>query len=534
MGIVAPGCLGLIGGTPSDDEETQDLEEETAEVQAAVSGMRRLTVREYNNTVRDLVGDDSSPAHGLFPEDVLNPFDNDYTTQIPSTALVDAAELLAGQIAERLASSAVLREDVLGCQPSGPTDVACLRTFIERFGPLALRRPLLAEEVDELTALSVHGVAADDFYRAVETVLRTLLQTPEFLYRVERGDPLEDAPGVFRLNAYETATRLAYFLWASAPDTYLMEVAGKGDLDTAEGVATVARAMLTDPRARTQMDRFHALWLGYDNLPHPGELTSALRQETSALIDRVVFEDAAPWAQLFTYEETYISPFLADHYGLADPADGKTNWVSYADSGRAGLLSHGSFLSGGAKFDDTSPVQRGILVRTRLLCQDVPPPPENVNADDKPLAENSNCKWDAYAAHREGGCASCHAFMDPIGFGLENYDESGRFREYDDGFPECIISGDGEVSGVGTFNGPAELAQLTLESGLLPRCLVTQLYRYGVGRYALDTVDMANVDALSVDLDTDVFRLQDVVVDLVSSEAFRLRRDETVEGQEGS
>jgi hypothetical protein len=202
-------------------------------------------------------------------------------------------------------------------------------------------------------------------------------------------------------------------------------------------------------------------------------------------------------------------------------------WVPYGDSGRRGLFSHGTFLTNGAQLDDTNPVQRGLAVQARLFCQEIPPPPPTVNVDDAfPSAEDVPCKWDRFAMHRTGGCASCHALMDPIGFGLEQYDHRGRFREHDEGQPECVITGDGEVAGVGTFNGPAELGALAVASGAFDACMVEQLYRFVVGRGELDDDDLAMVQRLTARTEDDSFRFDDLLLDVVVSNEIAYRREE--------
>ena len=245
--------------------------------------------------------------------------------------------------------------------------------------------------------------------------------------------------------------------------------------------------MLADPRAKAQLYRFHAMWLGYRAIPHDAALVAELNRETTALIDRVVFDGDRSYLELFTSSETFVSDTLADHYGLPQP--GGEGWVSYGDTGRAGILSHGSVLAGFSKFTDTSPTQRGIFVRTRLMCQDVPPPPPTVDVDQAPESDDgSPCKWDRYEAHRAiASCANCHDRVDKIGFGLESYDIAGRFRTHDDGLPECTIAGEGEIVEFGaTFSGPRELAELLVSEELVDRCAIRHVAQFALGRAPYD------------------------------------------------
>ncbi|MBK8233993.1 MAG: DUF1588 domain-containing protein [Deltaproteobacteria bacterium] len=506
--------------------------------QVGRTGLRRLTANEYDNTVRDLLQGDEAASALLLPYDKPTPFDNDYTNQIPSKALVEGADLLAADAADRLAEDPARRDLVVGCTPSGPGDEGCMASFITQFGRRALRRPLRDEEL----ALFLHGengddgvldyaVAEGDFYVGVDSFVRLILQDPEFLYRVELGQPVEGEPGVYKLDDFEVGTRLSYFVVGAGPTEALLDRAAAGALSTPADVRAAAQELLDDPRALDRVARFHALWLGYAQLSVSGELALAMVDESKALLQRIIFDDRIAWQNLFSFDETYVDDTLAAHYGLPLPGSDTPTWVPYGDSGRAGLLSHGTFLSVGAKFNDTSPVQRGKLIRTRLFCQDIPPPPPTVNVDVAP--EGAVCKQERYAAHSAGGCAGCHEQMDPVGFGLENYDNVGRYREYEldnpdtpDDESQCQIEGQGELVGIGAFHGPAELGELALSAGLLNRCVAQQLYRYGVGRYELDEIDEAFIDHVIERVGAGDFEFRDLVLEYVASDAFGYRREQ--------
>lgn len=521
------------GGDPSaaddggaDDGVGEPVDPEVLE-RVGESGLRRLTAAEYAATVQDLLGVTVDAAL-LLPEDWRQPFDNDYTTQVASQALIEGAELLAADVADLALATAASRDAVVGCTPAGTADVECLRSFLATFGRRALRRPLTADELDRYAGLIAEAEASDDFYAAVNVALRMFLQHPELLYRVELGTPVPDAPGVFRLGDHELATRLSYFLWGSTPSDALLDLADAGQLRTPEEIAAAARDMLDDPRARTRVGRFHALWLGYEQLPHAPELADAMRAETQALIDKVVFEDQLPWQDLLRADQTFVTASLAEHYGLPAPT-GDAGWVGYGQSGRQGLLSHGTFLSAMAKVDDSSPTKRGILVRTRLLCQDIPPPPPNVNVDNAEPPEGV-CKEEFYReSHAQGNCAGCHSLMDPIGLGLENYDHRGAFRTVENDDPSCEISGDGSIDGT-PFSGPAELSDVLLDTAGLGACVTRQLYRFAMGRSELGELDEGFVTLVSDEVGVgDDFDLDALLVRFVSDEAFALRREETAQ-----
>ena len=498
---------------------------------ASESGARRLSQAELDNTLRDLLGEDGSPAGRLLIEDEFAPYDNDYTLQTASAALITGLEVLAREVATNTTADPARRDRVVPCTPSGPDDAACFQEFIESFVPRAFRRPITDEEIAAYMGLQVFATednpyVDNDFYTAVELVISAVIQDPEFLYRIERGTATDDE-GVSRLTGYEVATRLSYLLWGTTPDDALLAEAADGTLDTADGRRAAAERMLLDTRSNQQLYRFHAMWLGYRAIPHDAALVAELNRETTALIDRVALEPGRSYMELFTSTETYVSDTLADHYGLPRPASGGEGWVSYGDTGRAGILSHGSVLAGFSKFTDTSPTQRGIFVRTRLMCEVIPPPPPTVDVDQAPEStDGSPCKWNRYASHRSiASCASCHSRVDDIGFGLENYDIAGRFRAHDDGLPECTIEGAGNITGVGDFSGPRELAELLVNETAVDRCAVQHFYQFALGR-APHATEHQVIDAMAEGFRGEAHSLHEFLLDYVSADRFALRAEE--------
>ncbi len=510
------------GGTAGESgEDTGDTDIEPApEGEVAPSGMRRLSRREYDNTIRDLLEDDTAPAATRLPADVMDPFDNDFTTQVASRPLIEGLEALSGEIVGRLMADPPRRDRVIGCVPAGTQDEACLRSFITTFGRRALRRPLTD---DDIAAFEELAQSEDDFYAGVEVVLRSILFDPEFVFRIEIGDPTDEA-GVFRLNDFEVATRMSYFLWGTTPDDALLARAEAGELRTPDQVRATAEEMVDDPRALDRVDEFHAMWLGYATLGHAPDLAAAMRAETRALLEQVVFEEKAPWVDVFAARGTYVNDLLAEHYGLPTPGSTEPTWVEYGDSPRQGLLAHGSFLSVETGIGDTSPTKRGKFIRTRLMCQAIAPPPPDVPADEPPANSDSDCKWDAYAAHRQGACATCHEIMDPVGFGLENYDQEGKFRLHDNDRPQCEISGEGDLDGE-TYVGVAGLADLLVESGAVETCAVMHTYRFAVG-HEIGADDSALVETLQESFADSGYRLDTLMVEIVSDETFGFRKDE--------
>lgn len=460
---------------------------EDGDQQPAPGNVLRLTQAELNHALRDLLSDPSNAASTFLAEDEFSPFDNDAHRQIVSPTLIESVHALAEDVAGRVAHDATLRAEWMPCSPSDVADAECFDQAAAKLARLFFRREVADEELAGYRALLAFATEADDFYFAIELLLSALIQDPEFLYRLER-------PQAGQLSGAEVATRMAFTFWGTVPDDALLTAAADGALASGSGRAEVAREMLQSPLSREQVFRFHSMWLGYRAIPHDAELNAAFQLETEKLIERVVFDEPQSYLELFRSPQTYLTEGLASHYALPAPEGGE-GWVTYpGDSGRAGILSHGSVLSAFSKFDDTSPTQRGIFVRTRLLCQTVPPPPPAVNVDEPPggTEAEAECKLDRYRAHREqSGCMECHQLFDPIGEGLERFDRAGRYREHDDGKEDCPVDGRGELPDYGAFNGPAELATLLTNGSAIQTCLTQQLLSYARGTTTLSPADQA-------------------------------------------
>jgi Protein of unknown function (DUF1592)/Protein of unknown function (DUF1588)/Protein of unknown function (DUF1595)/Protein of unknown function (DUF1585)/Protein of unknown function (DUF1587) len=498
---------------------------------AVESGVRRLSQSELDNTLRDLLGEDSAPAARLLNEDEFRPFDNDYTIQQASAALITSLEALADEVAARAVADTGRRAALVPCTPSTPGDEQCFRAFLAAFLPKAFRRAVTEADIDAYLPLLAfasedNAVVDNDFYTAVRLAIAAALQDPEFLYRVEQGTP-GNTQGLLELDGYEIANRMSYLLWASMPDDALFAAAAAGTLRSSEGRRGEALRMLDDPKARAQLHRFHAMWLGYRSIPHTPELVAAFDRETSALIDRVILDEPGSYLRLFTMDETFIDDSLADHYGLPRPSNGE-GWVPYDGTGRAGILGHGSLLAAFSKFEDTSPTQRGILVRTRFMCEEVPRPPPTVDTDQPPKGGmDAVCKYERYAEHRDqsSSCAGCHSLVDPIGFGLENYDVAGRYREHDDGLPECTIEGSGEIVGIGSFSGPSELSRLLVDNGYVDACAVQQFLTFALGRPA-SSYEAGLLQEMVASFRAGQHDFKAFVVDFAASDRFARRAEE--------
>lgn len=509
----APGSLSAdpTSASPDSNSTAPDVEQEPAPGTAM-----RLSQVELNHALRDLLGDTENAASQFLAEDEFSPFDNDSSRQTVSPALIESVHAMAQDVAERLAHDETSRSEWMPCEPESASDAACFDMTSSKLARLFFRRDVASSELEEYRRFLDFAAEADDFYFGIELLLSALIQDPEFLYRLER--PVSGA-----LSGAEVATRMSFTLWGTVPDTALLDEASNGALTTSEGRSAAASRMLESPLSREQLFRFHAMWLGYRAIPHAAELTSAFQQETEALLSHVIFEESQSYLEVFNSPDTFLTDALAEHYDLPAPEGGQ-GWVTYPeDSGRAGILSHGSVLSAFSKFDDTSPTQRGIFIRTRLLCQNVPEPPPAVNVDQPPGGSEAeaNCKLDRYRAHREqSGCMECHLLFDPIGEGLERFDRAGRFREHDDADENCPLDGEGELPGAGAFNGPAELARLLVEQGTIQACLTRQLLSYARGTSALSAQDQTFAADMTTALELQDLNLKNWLPQWVADERF--------------
>ncbi len=482
-------------------------------------GMRRLSKDEYRRSLSQLLGTPAPAALSTLPEDILTPYDNDFGAQVMSPVLIAGLSDVAREATAAALADATSRAALVPCTPTGPSDTACFRSFVERFGRLALHRPLNQAEVARLLALQSFSVERGEFYNGVALAMRALLQDIEFVYRVEVGAAVES--GLVRLTPFELASRLAFTLLGAAPDSALLDAAAQGALDDEAGVRAAASRLLGDPQAAERIGRFHGLWLNYENADVPPALKASMRAESDALVTRLLFTERRPYGDLFTSEEAFVDANLAPIYGL--PVPSAPSWVKQLDPNRRGLLGQAGFLAGGAKFGDTSPVLRGLQIRARLMCQSIPPPPPTVNADQPPKGDPTECKSARYKRHAENPCASCHALLDPVGNGLERYGADGRYREVENGRPDCPIEGRGALTDLGvTFEGPAGLAQALLPSGQIERCVMKQLTQFVAGRQ-LSGADEAFVESLTTAFASEQHRVPDLLLDLVASPAFRHR-----------
>ncbi len=480
--------------------------------------LRRLTHSQYNNTVRDLLGDRSLPANQFPPEDFVNGFKNQYAAENLSPLLEDAYSAAAEKVAAR-----ALRKE-------------WGRPFrVSEFGAKAFRRPLDDAELRRYEALLQKGGA--------QLVVEAMLQSPNFLFRIEETNNPKWRP-------YAAAGRLSYALWDSMPDDALFAAAARGDLNTPAGIETAARRMLDDPKARQALDEFVSQWLRFDRVltatkerrAFPNftpDTAIAMAQEARRFVSDLVWNDRN-FTQLFTAPYGFPNGDLARIYSVEPPANDFERVAFPANSDRAGLLGQALFLTLTAKPDDTSPTARGLFVREQFLCQHVADPPPGVNTNLPPVTEaKPMTNRDRLASHTtEKMCAGCHNLVDPIGFGFEKFDAIGQRREklkltFGQTFGEAKradqkistvdveLDTTGQVAGIpnSAFASPKELGAVLAASPQCQECMVKQYFRYVSGRTETPA-DRSLLRGVLDDFRKSDFRFKEMIISMMRAREF--------------
>ena len=519
-----------FGGTFDDEAGDGDGDGSQAEGAYAAPRLRILLARQYAASVGDLLGPQAGQVAFARADVALNGFDAIGAAQIALTSQdIDLYEQSAGAIAAAALATPGAIDPYLSCVPQQPGDAACMGSFVAEFGALAWRRPL--DPIEQGRWTNVGLTAALDFGsfdKGLEFVIAGMLQSPNFLYQVEVGEPDPDNPTLRRLSGHEIATRMSFFLLDTTPSRELLEAAAAGELDSDEGVRAWAEALVLDPRARFAFDNFfeEVLYLrkldetAKDPGTYPGwspYLADSMRVETLALVDDVIWIEEGDYRDILTADYTFVNEALAAHYGIAYPGGSGFQKVALPPAEkRGGVLGHASLLSLLAHVSSTSPTLRGKFVQERMMCTSIPPPPPGVVTDLPSGAEYKTMR-ERLAAHQEQElCASCHSIMDPPGLGLENYDGVGRFRLTENGVTIDTKSDlDGEP-----FDGAAELGAVLRERPKFSLCTILNLYRHATGHVELpgELDRMIEVDESFIAAQ---YRFKSALVELVASKAFR-------------
>lgn len=449
------------------------------------TGLRLLTPTQYRNSVIDVLGEVAAPAVGQWRSSIAAAQGG-----VAAAAVEDYEEASLAVTAE-VFGDPVVRLQVTGCTPTATPGDACVGQVIGMLGRRAWRRPLSPAEVERWgeVVVGVAGLLGGDAWLGLQHAVAGLLQSPNFLYRVELGTPVApEDPLYVRLDGYELASRLSYLIWNSTPDDELLDAAAAGVLDDEEGTLAQVDRLFASPRAQAgviqlfvdmfDLDALLSLQKDVALLPKfTPTIGAAMREEVVRVIADTVLGQR-DYRLLFETTGGFVDAELAGLYGLVG-AFGPEFTPVVLPEGRGGLLTLAGFLAINSGEASTSPTKRGLEVRRVLMCQNVPPPPPGVEAElPEPMPGMPMTKRQQLAQHaNDPTCAGCHNFTDPIGLALEHFDALGGWRATDQGLP---IDPSGLLDGA-AFADAVELGGLIAEHASTADCLVRNLYRYATG-----------------------------------------------------
>jgi hypothetical protein len=521
------------------DATAGDSDGEPFEFVPGEQTLPRLTAQQFDNALTDLFGE-GLPQLAVEPD--TNPY-LFYNIGAASTTLselgVQQYEEAADIITHFVFDDPARRTPLVGCEPTAPGD-ACITGFLETFGRRAYRRTLTDVELARWTAIAV-DLSEGDAWRGLRIAVAGMLQSPNFLYRAEVGEPDPDDPSRLKYTSFEMASRLSFLLWNTIPDDALLDAAEADALSSKSGIEEQATRMLADPRARAAIQDFFAQYFDLgrldgiardpENYPaYTTTLRNAMRTEVQLLVDDFVHRRDGDIRKVFSTRETFVNDELAALYEVDAPGASSVTFVPVTlpeDGPRAGLLTLGAFLTMNAHETETSPTLRGKYVRERVLCDEVPAPPDDVDTDLDPAEQGEGTLRERLDEHRNNpACASCHAFIDPPGFLFENYDSLAQYRTEDRDGNDIDASGD--LDGTELANA-RELADYLAEADKVGYCIVRQLFRHATARLDADSEEEALEDIEARFADAD-YRFRGLLIELVTHDAFRFVSEQEEEG----
>jgi len=493
---------------------------------------RRLSHVEYQNTIDDLLLEPTYADPGFPGETTEHGFENFVvnTSSIQDT-LVETYALTAFRAAAAITETPADIQRVFGCDAWATPEEqdACVETLLSDFGTRAHRRPLSDVQRGEYRALITEVTADIDFEAALELTVAAMLQAPQLTYRIENT-------GGERVDSWEAASRLSYFLWQSMPDDVLFDAAAADELQTPEQLAEQARRMLAMPRAQEAMTDFHRQWFAFDqmyestyNQKSPDlfpewdeELQSAIREETVRFVEHVMSQDDATMENLFLDRTSFVNAPLAEHYGLPDVTD----WteVQLPEGERAGLLTRANFLAGRGNVGRLSPIKTGVFIIERVLCSHIGSPPDDAPTDlpdemegAPPRTERE--RYEDLTSPTE--CQNCHARINPVGFAFQSYTSTGAFRTEDNGIP---VDATGELLMVdtdnpGVFDDAIGLSEQLADSNRVLDCAAQTWAAYSLGR-RLEEEDACYLDRIRQSFRESGGNVRDLMLTIATSPEF--------------
>ncbi len=426
------------------------------------------------------------------------------------------------------------RRKIFSCLPaSAAEEKPCARRILFTLARQAYRRPVNDADVSALLAIYDLGRAEGNFEHGIEKALRALLVAPGFLFRLE-NDPAGIGPAEsYRIDGFELASRLSFFLWSSLPDEELLRLAEDGRLHEKETLDGQVRRMLADRRSRALVENFAGQWIELRNVAKikpdevlfpefDGQLRLAMQRETELFFENILKKNHGV-LELLDSDHTFLNERLAAHYGLGGVYGPQFREVQLSDSRRGGLLGQGSVLTVTSYPNRTSVVIRGKWILENLFGMPPPPPPPDIPELEEAGGGEKLTLREMMSLHSKSPtCSSCHVRMDPIGFALENYDAIGRWRTDDEGTP---IDASGELPGGIVFDGPADLKRVfaTDFRETFVTTVVEKMLTYALGR-GLEYYDKPVVRSIVRESERNEYRLADIILGIVKSMPFQMRR----------
>lgn len=454
----------------------------------------------------------------------------DYKGSMPYVDAVD----IRGPVKQNAPTLSGSHKKIMICGHAfGGHDAACARRILTPLVRRAYRRPVTSADVEKVTNFTTLAAQqGESFEHGLRLAIEAMLVSPHFLFHIERDQP--GAAPSHRITQHELASRLSYFLWSSMPDETLTKLADAAQLRSPGVLAAQVRRLLADPKSRAFVENFGGQWLQLRNLetarPDPARfpafderLRAAMRTETELFLETLVREDRSV-LDLLDGRFTFLNGRLAKHYGITGVTGAAFQRVPLDGVQRSGVLTHASVMTVSSYPTRTSPVVRGKWVLENLLNAPPPPPPDNVPPLDENAVGSTGTMRQQLDRHRSNAlCASCHTRMDPLGFGLENYDAIGQWRTMDGSFPV-------DTSGVGPngkpFSSPAELKRiLRSDSATFVRALTEKLMTYGLGR-GIERFDRPQVNAIVTQAAPGGYRFSSLILGIVNSMPFQMRKAE--------
>lgn len=530
--LLLAGCEGLLGGPPESDPDKDPNAVDCSEgVSIGPSPLRRLSRTEYLRTVRQLFAPIQIPDLDIVPDKTASGFDNNEKTQTVTPDLVNDYYVAAGQIAEAVSANAAT---FAGCSYGSPAEAQeCAGQVATTFGQRAYRRPLTDAEQATLETFLISNADEHGFETALGMLVQGVLLSPHFLYRPEWGVPDPSTPEALPLDSYELANRLSYFLWQSMPDDALFAAAESGALETPEGLRAEAERLLDDGRAREAVADFHRQWMDLDKMKEMSRDTTlfpawndstvppVLAEATARYLDHVFWDGEGTLSELLTAPKAYVNDTIAPLYGIAPPGSNDLVLVDLDAGQRAGILTQVGPMAAMAheKFD--APILRGVFILRKMLCAKLGAPPPDV--PDIPPAEEGEgpmtTRQRIEQSHTGPTCTGCHDRINPLGFAFGHYDAAGQWRTEENGLP---IDATGETYKLGEYDGAIELSAKLAASEDVHACVVTQWFRFAMGRTEAPE-DQCQLDQLTSSFTEGGGTMRELLLDIVMSDSFRYR-----------